>query len=160
MSVEDIAFAPHRDTLPETAHVLDGAAQFRRENAHMSTIVELTPDIEQRLEALAAHRAQQNASSYRTSSPRAWRTWRTIIRPQVLKRVQQGQERVYSAEAVRRELGFAVEYTETALAALRKLDKPVARRIMDYLDAHIVGQDAPRTRQAFARAAGWAGAIG
>lgn len=40
--------------------------------------------------------------------------------------------------------GWKVEYTETALAALRKLDKPVARRIMDYLDAHIVGQDAPR----------------
>ncbi|AQR65962.1 addiction module toxin RelE [Aquaspirillum sp. LM1] len=36
-----------------------------------------------------------------------------------------------------------VEYTETALTALRKLDKPVARRIMDSLDAHIVGQDAP-----------------
>ena len=40
--------------------------------------------------------------------------------------------------------GWKVEYTETALAALRKLDKPVAGRIMDYLDAHIVGQDAPR----------------
>lgn len=41
--------------------------------------------------------------------------------------------------------GWKVEYTETALTTLRKLDKPVARRIMDYLDAHIVGQDAPRT---------------
>jgi len=40
--------------------------------------------------------------------------------------------------------GWKVEYTETALTALRKLDKPVARRIMDSLDAHIVGQDAPR----------------
>ncbi len=40
--------------------------------------------------------------------------------------------------------GWKVEYTETALTTLRKLDKPVARRIMDYLDAHIVGQDAPR----------------
>ena len=40
--------------------------------------------------------------------------------------------------------GWKVEYTETALAALHKLDKPAARRIVDYLDAHIVGQDSPR----------------
>ena len=37
--------------------------------------------------------------------------------------------------------GWKVEYTETALAALRKpRQASAARRIMDYLDAHIVGQ--------------------
>jgi mRNA interferase RelE/StbE len=42
-------------------------------------------------------------------------------------------------------LAFNVEYTETALRQLRKLDRQVARRILDYLD-ETAALDDPRTR--------------
>lgn len=38
-----------------------------------------------------------------------------------------------------------VEYTATALRQLRKLDREVARRIVDYLD-EVAGLDDPRSR--------------
>lgn len=40
---------------------------------------------------------------------------------------------------------WQVEYSRTALKQLGKLDKPVARRILDYLEA-IVALDNPRDR--------------
>ncbi len=39
---------------------------------------------------------------------------------------------------------WEIDYTETALAQLRKLDKAVARRIVDYMDERIVGSENPR----------------
>ena len=42
-------------------------------------------------------------------------------------------------------LTFKVEYTETALRQLRKLDRQVARRLVDYLD-EVAALDDPRTR--------------
>jgi mRNA interferase RelE/StbE len=42
-------------------------------------------------------------------------------------------------------LAFSVEYTETALRQLRKLDRQVARRIVDYLD-EAAALDDPRSR--------------
>lgn len=42
-------------------------------------------------------------------------------------------------------MASSVEYTETALKQLRKLDKPIARRVVDYLD-DVSLLDDPRDR--------------
>ena len=41
---------------------------------------------------------------------------------------------------------WRIEYTETALSQLRKLDRQDARRIVDYMDTRIAGLDDPRSR--------------
>jgi len=43
-------------------------------------------------------------------------------------------------------LNWTIEYTRTAETQLRKLDKQVARRILDYLDGKIATLDNPRSR--------------
>lgn len=43
-------------------------------------------------------------------------------------------------------MNWTIEYTRTAETQLRKLDKQVARRILDYLDDNIAPLDNPRTR--------------
>ena len=43
-------------------------------------------------------------------------------------------------------MNWRIEYTRTAETQLRKLDKPVARHILDYLDEKIATLDNPRTR--------------
>jgi len=43
-------------------------------------------------------------------------------------------------------LSWTIEYTRTAETQLRKLDKQVARRILDYLDDNIASLENPRTR--------------
>ncbi len=42
-------------------------------------------------------------------------------------------------------MAWTIDYTETARRQLLKLDKPVARRILDYMDERIAGQDDPRS---------------
>jgi len=42
-------------------------------------------------------------------------------------------------------LAWTIEYTQTAKKQLRKLDKPMARRILDFLDDRVAKQDNPRT---------------
>jgi mRNA interferase RelE/StbE len=42
-------------------------------------------------------------------------------------------------------LAWTIEYTQTARRQLKKLDKPLARRILDFLDDRIGKQDDPRT---------------
>jgi mRNA interferase RelE/StbE len=42
-------------------------------------------------------------------------------------------------------LAWTVNYTETARKQLRKLDRETARRIVDFLDERIVGQQDPRS---------------
>ena len=41
-------------------------------------------------------------------------------------------------------MACAIEYTETARKQLRKFDKPIARRILDFMDARISGGRDPR----------------
>jgi mRNA interferase RelE/StbE len=41
-------------------------------------------------------------------------------------------------------LVWTIDYTETARRQLKKLDKPVARRILDFLDRRVAKQDNPR----------------
>jgi mRNA interferase RelE/StbE len=41
-------------------------------------------------------------------------------------------------------LTWAVDYTATAHTQLRKLDKQTARRIVDYMDERVAGQESPR----------------
>jgi len=41
-------------------------------------------------------------------------------------------------------LVWTIDYTETARRQLTKLDKPVARRILDFLDDRVATQDDPR----------------
>jgi mRNA interferase RelE/StbE len=41
-------------------------------------------------------------------------------------------------------LTWIAEYTETAQGQLRKLDKQIARRIVDYMDERIAGLENPR----------------
>jgi mRNA interferase RelE/StbE len=42
-------------------------------------------------------------------------------------------------------LVWTINYTDTAKGQLRKLDKQTARRILDYMDKRISGQDNPRS---------------
>jgi len=42
-------------------------------------------------------------------------------------------------------LAWTIEYTGTAESQLRKLDKPVARRILDYMDERIAVLEDPRS---------------
>jgi mRNA interferase RelE/StbE len=42
-------------------------------------------------------------------------------------------------------LAWIIEYTDTAKQQLSKLDKPSARRIMDYMDERIAVLDNPRS---------------
>lgn len=39
---------------------------------------------------------------------------------------------------------WTVDYSDTAKGQLRKLDKPTARRIVDFMDERIAGPDDPR----------------
>ena len=41
-------------------------------------------------------------------------------------------------------MAWTIEYTDTAKGELRKLDKQVARRIVDFMDERIAGRDNPR----------------
>jgi len=41
-------------------------------------------------------------------------------------------------------LAWKIDYTETARKQLKKLDKPAARRILDFLDDRVAKQDDPR----------------
>jgi len=42
-------------------------------------------------------------------------------------------------------LAWTVDYTETAKKQLRKLDKPVTRRILDFLDERVAASEDPRS---------------
>lgn len=42
-------------------------------------------------------------------------------------------------------MAWTIEYTETAREQLRKLDRQVARRILDYMDERIATLDDPRS---------------
>ena len=41
-------------------------------------------------------------------------------------------------------MALTIEYTDTAKGQLRKLDKQTARRIIDFMDERIAGQENPR----------------
>ena len=43
-------------------------------------------------------------------------------------------------------MGWTIEYTETARDQLRRLDKPIARRIVDYMSGRVASLDDPRSR--------------
>ena len=42
-------------------------------------------------------------------------------------------------------MAWTIDYTETATRHLRKLDRQTARRIVDFLDERIAGQENPRS---------------
>ena len=42
-------------------------------------------------------------------------------------------------------MAWTVDYTETASRQLRKLDKQAARRIVDFMDDRVAGQQDPRS---------------
>jgi mRNA interferase RelE/StbE len=42
-------------------------------------------------------------------------------------------------------LGWTIDYTDTAKGQLRKLDKPVARRIVDFMDERVARLGDPRS---------------
>ncbi|MFZ0815583.1 MAG: type II toxin-antitoxin system RelE/ParE family toxin [Candidatus Sulfotelmatobacter sp.] len=42
-------------------------------------------------------------------------------------------------------MAWTIDYTQTARNQLKKLDKPVARRIADFLDDRVASQEDPRT---------------
>ncbi len=42
-------------------------------------------------------------------------------------------------------MAWRIDYTQTALNQLRKLDKQSARRILDFLDERVVRRDNPRS---------------
>lgn len=41
-------------------------------------------------------------------------------------------------------MAWAIDYTDTAKGQLRKLDKQTAKRIVDYMDQRVAGQENPR----------------
>lgn len=42
-------------------------------------------------------------------------------------------------------MAWGIDYTQTARKRLTKLDKPVARRILDFMDERVAKQEDPRT---------------
>lgn len=42
-------------------------------------------------------------------------------------------------------MAWTIDYTASALGQLRKLDRPTARRIVDYMDERIAGMSNPRS---------------
>lgn len=42
-------------------------------------------------------------------------------------------------------MAWAIDYTDTARAQLRKLDKQTARRIVDFMDERVAGLESPRS---------------
>ena len=42
-------------------------------------------------------------------------------------------------------MAWTIDYTQTAKKQLRKLDRPIARRILDFLDDRVAKHDDPRT---------------
>ena len=42
-------------------------------------------------------------------------------------------------------MAWTIEYTDTAKAQLRKLDRQMARRIVDYMDERVAALDNPRS---------------
>ena len=42
-------------------------------------------------------------------------------------------------------MAWTISYTETALKQLKKLDRPVARRLVDFMDERVVGAADPRS---------------
>ena len=42
-------------------------------------------------------------------------------------------------------MAWTISYTETALKQLKKLDRPVARRLVDFMDERVVGAVDPRS---------------
>ena len=42
-------------------------------------------------------------------------------------------------------MAWTIEYADTAIGQLRKLDKQMARRIVDFMDERIAGKENPRT---------------
>jgi mRNA interferase RelE/StbE len=42
-------------------------------------------------------------------------------------------------------LAWTISYTETALKQLKKLDRPVARRLVDFMDERVTGATDPRS---------------
>lgn len=42
-------------------------------------------------------------------------------------------------------MGWTIEYTDTAKAQLRKLDRQIARRILDYMDERVAAPENPRS---------------
>lgn len=42
-------------------------------------------------------------------------------------------------------MAWAIEYADSAKSQLRKLDKPVARRILDFMDQRVAVLDDPRS---------------
>lgn len=42
-------------------------------------------------------------------------------------------------------MAWRIDYADTAKGQLRKLDKQTARRIVDYMDGRIAGQENPRS---------------
>jgi mRNA interferase RelE/StbE len=58
-------------------------------------------------------------------------------------------------------LAWTIEYADTAKGQLRKLDKQVARRIVDFMDERVAGLENPRnTGKALVGPHGGSGAIG
>lgn len=43
-------------------------------------------------------------------------------------------------------MAWTIEYTKTAETQLRKLDRPVARRILDYMEDKVASLENPRSR--------------
>ena len=42
-------------------------------------------------------------------------------------------------------MDWTISYTETALKQLKKLDRPVARRLVDFMDERVAGATDPRS---------------
>ena len=42
-------------------------------------------------------------------------------------------------------MAWTISYTETALKQLKKLDRPVARRLVDFMDERVAGAADPRS---------------
>ena len=73
----------------------------------MTVTIELDPDTERRIEALAARTGQSKAALLRELVTNGFENVEDyFLAAEVLERIRNGEEAVYSAEDVRRELGL------------------------------------------------------
>ena len=112
----------------------------------MVTSIRLDSQVEQRLDFLARQTGRTKAYYLRQIIEHGLEEIEDYyLAAEVLEKVRKGQEPIYSAADVRADLGLTIDYTDTARRQLRKLDKPAARRIIDYMDERVAPSQDPRS---------------
>ncbi len=101
----------------------------------MATSIRLTPEDEKRLESLVSRTGGTKDFYLREIIERGLEDLEDyFVAADVLNRLRSGSEKSILLQKRERNLPWTIEYTETALNDLRKLDKKTIQRIVNYID--------------------------